>query len=112
MIRLFCLYVLFNTTLFAQGTKEASPWTIGVLGGGATAYRFTSADESMRWLKEELDSTESWTNGYSYGVSADYSFSDKISLRSGIVFNQCGHSLKKSRGFNLSKLTINSSTFL
>jgi hypothetical protein len=94
MIRIFCLYALLNTTLFAQSTETTSPWTIGVLGGGAATYRFTSTDESMRWLKDELDSSESRSFGYSYGLSADYSFSEKLSLRSGLVFTQCGHTLK------------------
>lgn len=94
MIRLFCLFILLNTTLFAQGTKETSPWTIGALGGGAATYRFTSTEASMRWLKDELDSSESRSFGYSYGLSADYSFSEKLSLRSGFVFNQSGHALK------------------
>ena len=104
MIRLFCLYFLFSTTLFAQGTKETSPWTLGAFGSSAATYRFTSADASMRWLKEELDSTESWTNGYSYGLSADYSFSDKLSLRSGFVFNQSGHTLRNLEGFQSFKI--------
>lgn len=104
MIRLFCLAVLLNTTLFAQGTKEASPWTIGVLGGSGATYRFTSSDASMRWLKDELDSTESWTNGYSYGVNADYGFSEKLSLRSGFVFNQCGQALKNVDGYQSFKV--------
>ena len=93
MIRLFCLYVLLNATLFAQSTETTSPWTLGVLGGSASAYRFSSTDASMRWLKDELDSTESRSFGYSYGLSADYSFSEKLSLRSGLVFTQCGHAL-------------------
>lgn len=101
MIRLFCLAILFNTALFAQ---DASPWTIGVLGGSAATYRFTSTDASMRWLKDELDSTESWTNGYSYGLSADYGFSDKLSLRSGFVFYQSGHSLRNLEGYQSFKL--------
>ncbi len=104
MIRLFCLFILLNTTLFAQGTKETSPWTLGVLGGGAATYRFTSSDASMSWLKKELDSTESWTNGYSYGLSADYGFSDKLSLRSGFVFNQSGHTLRNLEGFQSFKI--------
>jgi hypothetical protein len=104
MIRFICLYFLFSTTLFAQGTKETSPWTIGVLGGGAATYRFTSADASMRWLKDELDSTESWTNGYSYGVSADYGFSEKLSLRSGFVFTQSGQALKNLEGYQSFKI--------
>jgi hypothetical protein len=94
MIRLFCLYVLLNTTLFAQSTETTSPWTLGVLGGSAATYRFTSTDASMRWLKDELDSTESRSFGYAYGLSADYSFSEKLTLRSGLVFTQCGHELK------------------
>jgi hypothetical protein len=105
MIRLFCIYFLLNTiTLFAQGTKEASPWTIGVLGGSAATFRFTSADASMRWLKDELDSTESWNNGYSYGSSMDYGFSEKLSLRSGFVFTQCGQALKNVDGYQLFKV--------
>jgi hypothetical protein len=48
----------------------------------------------MRWLKDELDSTESRSFGYAYGLSADYSFSEKLTLRSGLVFTQCGHKLK------------------
>ena len=104
MIRLFCLVVLLNTTLFAQGTKESSPWTLGVLGGSAATYRFTSSDASMRWLKDELDSTESWTNGYSYGVSADYGFSEKLCLRSGFVFSQCGQALKNVDGYQSFKV--------
>ena len=94
MIRLFCLYVLLNTTLFAQSTETTSPWTLGVLGGSAATYRFTSTDASLRWLKDEIDSSESRSFGYSYGLSADYSFSEKLSLRSGLVFTQCGHELK------------------
>lgn len=94
MIRLFCLFVLLNTTLLAQSTETTRPWTLGVLGGSAATYRLTSADASMRWLKDALDSSETWSNGYSYGLSADYSFSEKLSLRSGFVFNQCGHSIK------------------
>jgi hypothetical protein len=101
MIRLFCLAILFNTALFAQ---DASPWSIGVLGSGSTTYRFTSSDASMRWLKDELDSTESWTNGYSYGVSADYGFSEKLSLRSGFIFNQSGQALKNLVGYQLFKV--------
>jgi hypothetical protein len=104
MIRLFCLFVLFNTALFSQDTKVSSPWTIGVLGGGAATYRFTSSDVSMSWLKEELDSSETWTNGYSYGLSADYSFSDKLSLRSGFVFTQCGHVLNNLEGYQSFKI--------
>ena len=103
MIRLFCLFILFDTVLFAQ---DASPWSIGVLGSGATTYRFTSSDASMSWLKDELDSTESWTNSYSYGVSADYGFSEKLSLRSGFIFNQSG------QGINCSRSTTNSSILL
>ena len=101
MIRLFCLFILFNTALFAQ---DASPWTIGVLGGSGATYRFTNSDASMRWLKDELDSTESWTNGYSYGVSADYGFSEKLSLRSGFVFTQSGHALKNLEGYQSFKI--------
>jgi len=101
MIRFICLYFLFSTTLFAQDT---SPWTIGVLGCGAATYRFTSSDASMSWLKDELDSTESWTNGYSYGVSADYIFSDKLSLRSGFVFYQSGQALKNLSGYQSFKI--------
>ena len=101
MIRLFCLFVLFNTALFAQDT---SPWTIGVLGSGAATYRFTSSDASMSWLKDELDSSETWTSGYTYGLSADYSFSDKLSLRSGFVFNQCGHVLNNLEGYQSFKI--------
>lgn len=104
MIRLFCLVIVLKTTLFAQGTKENSPWTIGVLGGTAATYRFTSSDASTRWLKDELDSTESWTFGFSYGFSADYGFSDKLSLRSGFVFYQCGHSLKNIEGYQSFKV--------
>lgn len=104
MIRLFCLFVLLNTSLFAQGTKETSPWSLGVLGGSSATYRFTSSDAATRWLKDEFDSTESWTNGYSYGLSADYSFSDKLSLRSGFVFNQCGHALKNLNGYQSFKI--------
>ena len=104
MIRLFCLYFLVNSTLFAQGTEETSPWTLGVLGGSAATYRFTSSDASVRWLKDELDSTESWTNGYSYGFSADFGFSDKLSLRSGFVFNQSGHTLRNLEGFQSFKI--------
>jgi len=104
MIRLFCLVVLFNSTLFAQGTKKTSPWTIGVLGGSAATYRFTSADASSSWLKDELDPAESWTTGYSYGLSADYSFSDKLSLRSGFVFTQAGQALKNLAGYQSFKI--------
>lgn len=104
MIRLFYLVVLFNTTLFAQGTKESSPWTLGVLGGSAVTYRFTSADATSTWLKDQLDSTESWTNGYSYGVSADYGFSEKLSLRSGFVFTQSGQALKNLEGYQSFKI--------
>ena len=104
MIRLFCLYFLLNTTLFAQNTKETSPWSLGVLGGSAATYRFTGSDASMSWLKEELDSTESWSNGYSYGVSADYGFSDKLSLRSGFVFMQSGQALKNVDGYQSFKI--------
>ena len=99
MIRLFCLYVLLNTSLLAQVTKETSPWTLGVLGGSSATYRLTSADVSSSWLKDELDSTESWSTGYSYGLSADYSFSDKLSLRSGFVFSQSGQALKNLDGY-------------
>ena len=101
MIRLFCLFILFNTALFAQ---DASPWTIGVLGGSGATYRFTNSDASMRWLKDELDSTESWNNGYSYGLSTDYGFSDKLSLRSGFVFTQCGRALKNVDGYQSFKI--------
>jgi hypothetical protein len=104
MTRLFCLFILLNTTLFAQDSKESSPWTIGVLGGGAATYRFTSSDNSMRWLKDALDSTESWTNGFAYGVSADYGFSEKLSLRSGFVFSQCGQALKNVDGYQSFKV--------
>jgi hypothetical protein len=104
MIRLFCIYILLNTTLFSQDTKESSPWTIGVLGGGAATYRFTSSDASMSWLKDELDSSETWTNGYTYGLSADYSFSEKLSLRSGFVFTQSGHALKNLEGYQSFKI--------
>ena len=104
MIRLFCLYFLLNTTLFAQNTKETSPWSLGVLGGSAATYRFTGSDASRSWLKEELDSTESWSNGYSYGVSADYGFSDKLSLRSGFVFMQSGQALKNVDGYQSFKI--------
>jgi hypothetical protein len=105
MIRLFCLYFLFSTTLFAQGTKETSPWTVGVLGGGTASYRLTNAEISSRWLKDELDSTESWTTGYSYGLSADYSFSDKLSVRSGFAFTQCGQALKNLEDYQSFKIT-------
>ena len=104
MIRLFCLFVLLNTSLFAQGTKETSPWTLGLLGGSEATYRFTSADASMRWLKDELDSSETWSLGYSYGLSADYSLSEKLSLRSGLVFNQCGQALKNVDGYQSFKI--------
>ena len=104
MIRLFCLYFVFSTTLFAQGTKETSPWTLGVLGGSSATYRLTSADESSPWLKDQLDSTESWTTGYSYGLSADYSFSDKLSLRSGFVCTQSGQALKNLAGYQSFKI--------
>ena len=101
MIRLFCLFVLLNTTTFAQ---ESSPWAIGVLGSGAATYRFTSSDASMHWLKDELDSTESWTNGFSYGLNVDYGFSEKLSLRSGLVFNQSGQALKNLEGYQSFKV--------
>jgi hypothetical protein len=104
MIRLFCLYILFSNALFAQGTKETSPWTIGVLGGSAATYRFTSADASSRWLKDQLDSSESWTAGYSYGLSADYCFSDKLSLRSGFIFTQAGQAIKNLGGYQSFKI--------
>lgn len=104
MIRLFCLYVLLNTSLFAQGTKETSPWTLGVLGSSATTYRFTSADATSTWLKDQLDSTESWTNGYAYGLSADYGFSEKLSIRSGLVFSQSGQALKNLEGYQSFKI--------
>ncbi|MEY3843727.1 MAG: outer membrane protein beta-barrel domain [Bacteroidota bacterium] len=104
MIRLFCLYVLLNTSLFAQGTKETSPWTLGVLGSSATTYRFTSADATSAWLKDQLDSTESWTNGYAYGLTADYSFSEKLSIRSGFVFTQTGQALKNLEGYRSFKI--------
>jgi hypothetical protein len=104
MIRLFCLFFLLNTTLLAQGTKETSSWTFGVLGGSAATYRFTSADASTTWLKDQLDSTESWTNGYSYGLSADYSFSDKLSLRSGFLFTQAGQALNNLSGYQSFKI--------
>lgn len=104
MIRLFCLFILLNTTLFAQGTKETSPWTIGVLGGSAATYRFTSSDVATSWLKEELDSTEIWSNGYSFGLSADYGFSEKLSLRSGFVFTQSGQALKNLSGYQSFKI--------
>ena len=104
MIRLFCLFILLYTTLFAQGTKEKSPWTIGVLGGGAATYRFTSTDESMRWLKDELDSSETRSNGYSFGFSADYGFSEKLSIRSGFVFTQSGQALKNLSGYQSFKI--------
>jgi hypothetical protein len=58
----------------------------------------------MRWLKDELDSTESWTNGYSYGLSADYGFSDKLNLRSGFVFTQCGQALKNVDAYQSFKI--------
>jgi hypothetical protein len=103
MIRLFCLYALLNTTLFAQ-TAETSPWSLGVIGGSAATYRFTSADASSSWLKNELDSTESWTSGYSCGLTADYSFSDKLSLRSGFVFAQSGQSLNNLSGYQSFKI--------
>ena len=99
MIRLFCIYFLLSTTLFAQSTKKTSPWTLGVVGSNAATYRFTSSDASMRWLKDELDSTEAWSNGYAYGFSADYGFSDKLSLRSGFIFIQCGQALKNLEGY-------------
>jgi hypothetical protein len=101
MIRLFCLFVLFNTTIFAQVT---SPWTVGVLGSSVATYRFTSSDDSMRWLKDELDSTESWTNGFACGLSADYGFSEKLSLRSGFVFSQSGYALKNVVGYQTFKI--------
>jgi hypothetical protein len=103
MIRLFCLYALLNTTLFAQ-TAESSPWTVGVLGGSSATYRFTSAEASSRWLKDEIDSMESWTSGYAYGLSADYSFSEKLSLRSGFVLTQSGHALKNLEGYQSFKI--------
>ena len=105
MIRLFCLFILLNTTLFAQVTKETSPWTIGVLGGGAASYRFTSSDAATSWLKDELDSTEIWSSGYTYGLSADYGFSEKMSLRSGFVFTQSGQALKNLSGYQ--SFTVN-----
>jgi len=104
MIRLFSLYVLLNTSLFAQVTKETSPWTLGVLGSGAVTYRFTSAEATSAWLKDQLDSTESWTNGYAFGLTADYSFSEKLSIRSGFVFTQCGQTLKNLEGYQSFKI--------
>jgi hypothetical protein len=104
MIRLFSLYVLLNTSLFAQVTKETSPWTLGVLGSGAVTYRFTSAEATSAWLKDQLDSTESWTNGYAYGFSADYGFSEKLSIRSGFVFSQSGQALKNLEGYQSFKI--------
>jgi hypothetical protein len=87
-----CLFLLCNTVLFAQSTKPKTNWAIGVLGTGATTYCFTGADGTSGWLKNEIDSSETWSTGYSYGISADYFLSEKLSLRSGLTFSQCGQS--------------------
>jgi hypothetical protein len=76
--------------LFAQVTESKSKWAFGALGSGAASYRFTSADASSSWLKDEIDSSETWSSGYSYGISADYILSEKLSLRSGLSFSKCG----------------------
>jgi hypothetical protein len=101
---LICLSLLCNTVLFAQVTESNNKWTFGVLGSAASSYRISSADDSSSWLKDQLDSIESWTNGYAYGLSADYSFSEKLSLRSGFVFSQSGQALKNLAGYQSFKI--------
>ena len=85
-----CLFLLCNTVLFSQVNESKSKWGFGVLGNAAASYRFTSADASSSWLKDEIDSSETWSSGYSYGISADYILSEKLSLRSGLSFSKCG----------------------
>jgi len=99
-----CLFLLCNSVLFAQVTDSKNKWAFGVLGSGAVSYRFTSADANTSWLKDEIDSSETSSTGYSYGISADYLFSEKLSLRSGFVYTQCGHALKNLAAYQTFKI--------
>lgn len=99
-----CLFLLCNTVLLAQVTESKSKWAFGVLGSSAVSYRFTSTDASTTWLKDEIDSSETWSTGYSYGISADYLFSEKLSLRSGFVYTQSKHALKNMEAYQTFKI--------
>ena len=89
-----CLLLLCNSILFAQVNESKSKWAFGLLGSAAASYRFTSSDANNSWLKNEIDSSETWSSGYSYGISTDYVLSEKLSLRSGLSFSKCGQSYR------------------
>jgi len=93
---IYILLMLLPTLTFAQDTT--SKFSIGILFAPNYSYRFISTDDnnsSVMYVIEVRNDTEIPKFGYTFGLTFDYSISEKLQLETGILFSDNGEQTKK-----------------
>lgn len=94
IILVFLLSPMLN---FAQQNDSSKMKSFSIGGSYSTdyCYRIISAKESMKWLKNQMDTLEIAKIGYTTGINFDYRITKRLSISSGILFSDKGEKLKK-----------------
>ncbi len=82
---------------FAQQNDSIKMKSFSIGGTYSTdyCYRIISAKESMKWLKNEMDTLEIPKIGFTTGINFDYTLSNRISISSGFLYSDKGEKLKE-----------------
>jgi hypothetical protein len=88
------LFVTMTTVLFSQ--KLVSKWAIGFNQSLDACYRITKASSDLSWLKDQLDTSETWKSGYSSTIQINYDLNQKFGLSFACSYDSKGEQLRST----------------
>lgn len=83
-----------TTVLYSQ--KLVSKWAIGFNQSLDASYRITKANSDLSWLKDQLDTSETWKSGYSSNIQFTYDLNEKFGLSVACSYDSKGEQLKST----------------
>ena len=92
---LIILFASIASILFGQ-QQLVSKWAIGFNQSIDASYRITKASSDLSWLKEQLDSSETWKMGYSSNIQVSYDLNEKFALSVACSYDSKGEQLKST----------------
>jgi hypothetical protein len=100
MKRLFVISLFFfSNVLFGQ--EANSKWAISLQQSVDATYRITSSTEDLSWLKNQVDSSETWKTGYSSSIQLNYQVNNRFSFSSGLSYEYKGEQLRTNALLNM-----------
>jgi len=91
----FIAVLAFPLFVYCQ-TGLKSKFAIAMVNSLDASFRFTTANSNMSWLKEELDSTETWKTAFSSGLQTSLNLSSNWTLVGGVNYAEKGQQLKSN----------------